>query len=100
MKRLLLILFMTLSASFAVSAGAQGIDPEKDSVAVQQMREHMAKIRRYRPTVALVLSGGGAKGASHVGVIRYLEELDSCGSGTWNQHGRTYRWPLFVGIQY
>lgn len=28
-----------------------------------------------RPTVALVLSGGGARGAAHVGVIRMLEEL-------------------------
>ncbi len=28
-----------------------------------------------RPTVALVLSGGGAKGAAHVGVLKVLEEL-------------------------
>ena len=28
-----------------------------------------------RPKVALVLSGGGAKGVSHVGVIRYLREV-------------------------
>ncbi len=28
-----------------------------------------------RPKVALVLSGGGAKGASHVGVLRYLQEV-------------------------
>ena len=28
-----------------------------------------------RPKVALVLSGGGAKGISHVGVIRYLREM-------------------------
>ncbi|MBP9992116.1 MAG: patatin-like phospholipase family protein, partial [Bacteroidales bacterium] len=27
-----------------------------------------------RPRVALVLSGGGAKGAAHVGVIKVLEE--------------------------
>ncbi|MBQ4889383.1 patatin-like phospholipase family protein [Shewanella sp. MMG014] len=27
-----------------------------------------------RPTVGLVLSGGGAKGSAHVGVIRYLEQ--------------------------
>ena len=31
-------------------------------------------INQHRPTVALVLSGGGAKGAAHVGVLRYLEE--------------------------
>lgn len=28
-----------------------------------------------RPTVALVLSGGGAKGAAHVGVLKVLEEM-------------------------
>lgn len=29
----------------------------------------------HRPTVALVLSGGGAKGSAHVGVLRKLEEM-------------------------
>ena len=28
-----------------------------------------------RPTIALVLSGGGARGAAHVGVIRLIEEM-------------------------
>ena len=28
-----------------------------------------------RPKVGLVLSGGGAKGAAHIGVIKYLEEI-------------------------
>lgn len=28
-----------------------------------------------RPKVGLVLSGGGAKGAAHIGVIKYIEEL-------------------------
>ena len=35
----------------------------------------MDEIRKTRPTVALVLSGGGAKGAAHVGVIKRIEEL-------------------------
>ena len=41
-----------------------------------RMRERMDSIHRTqnRPTVGLVLSGGGAKGAAHVGVLRYLEE--------------------------
>ena len=30
--------------------------------------------QRTRPKVGLVLSGGGAKGAAHIGVIKYLEE--------------------------
>ena len=33
------------------------------------------RTRNHRPTVALVLAGGGAKGAAHVGVIRYLESI-------------------------
>lgn len=52
-----------------------GIDPACDSVAFAQFRMHMDSIRATRPTVALVLSGGGAKGAAHVSVIRYLEEV-------------------------
>lgn len=35
----------------------------------------MDKIRKHRPTVALVLSGGGAKGLAHIGVIKYIESL-------------------------
>ena len=54
---------------------ARGVDPKADSVAVVQMRERMAQIRQHRPTVALVLSGGGAKGLAHIGVIRYVESL-------------------------
>ncbi|MCR5071835.1 MAG: patatin-like phospholipase family protein, partial [Bacteroidales bacterium] len=36
----------------------------------------MDSIRQYRPTVGLVLGGGGARGLAHLGVIKYLEELD------------------------
>lgn len=46
-----------------------------DSIAMDDIRARMAEIRRRRPTVALVLSGGGAKGAAHIGVIRYLEAV-------------------------
>src|SRR5690349_13590321 len=38
-----------------------------------------------RPGVGLVLSGGGARGAAHVGVLRVLEELEipiDCVAGT------------------
>ena len=48
----------------AVPVSARGIDPVADSIAVVQMQQRMAEIRKYRPTVALVLSGGGAKGAA------------------------------------
>ena len=35
----------------------------------------MDSIRQYRPTVGLVLAGGGARGLAHLGVIKYMEEL-------------------------
>lgn len=54
---------------------AEGIDPAADSAAVERMRQKMDEIRKFRPTVALVLSGGGAKGAAHIGVLRYIESL-------------------------
>lgn len=53
-----------------------GIDPAQDSVCVARFRERSDSIRARRPVVALVLSGGGAKGAAHIGVIRHLEMLD------------------------
>lgn len=58
-----------------MTSSARGIDPVADSVAIAQMRQRMAEIRKHRPTVALVLSGGGAKGAAHVGVIEHIESL-------------------------
>ena len=73
MKRFFTYLILMLVASVSVSA--RGVDPVADSIAVQQMRERMDKIRQSRPTVALVLSGGGAKGIAHIGVIRYVESL-------------------------
>lgn len=29
----------------------------------------------HRPQIGLVLSGGGAKGAAHIGVIKYIEDM-------------------------
>ena len=75
MKRILGI-FLSLVCFLQIqTAGARSVDPVRDSIAIAQMKERMAKIRQERPTVALVLSGGGAKGAAHVGVIRRIEEL-------------------------
>ncbi|MBQ2112694.1 MAG: patatin-like phospholipase family protein [Bacteroidales bacterium] len=76
MKRLMtLALFLCLMTVSGYGRVHRGIDPVADSVSVAKMRARMDQIRQYRPTVALVLSGGGAKGAAHVGVIRYIEEL-------------------------
>ncbi len=82
--RLILALF-TLLAS-AASSYAQtvennllktSVDPYGDSLFFAETRARMDSIRRTekRPTVGLVLAGGGAKGAATVGVIKYLEEL-------------------------
>ncbi|MCR5193148.1 MAG: patatin-like phospholipase family protein [Bacteroidales bacterium] len=75
-KTTFILFFFTL---FLGSLNAQsdlsyGIEPERDSVAFARFRKHMDSIRTERPTVALVLSGGGAKGAAHISVIRYLEK--------------------------
>ena len=76
MKQFISILLTTLCLFAAGTAtSARGIDPKADAQAVARMQERMAEIRKHRPTVALVLSGGGAKGAAHVGVIEYIEEL-------------------------
>ncbi len=53
----------------------RSISPERDSVQVELMRSRLDSIRQHRPTVALVLSGGGAKGAAHIGVLHYLDSL-------------------------
>ena len=83
MKRLnksILLLAVLLLTQAAGSAQTQtrrlSVNPKSDESAMQMMRERMQRIRKQekRPTVALVLSGGGAKGAAHVGVLRYLEE--------------------------
>lgn len=46
-----------------------------DSLAIGEIRSRLDSIRAERPTVALVLSGGGAKGAAHIGVLKYLESV-------------------------
>lgn len=43
-------------------------------VAAPEEREQREPLRD-RPTVGLVLSGGGARGAAHIGVIKVLDEL-------------------------
>lgn len=74
----------TSDAPFVSAQDAQyrlstsSVNPQEDSVAFAEMRRRMSFIRKNqnRPTVAVVLSGGGAKGAAHVGVLKYLEEQE------------------------
>lgn len=53
-----------------------GIDAAEDSLSVERLKAYLDSIRLNRPAVALVLSGGGAKGAAHIGVIDYLDSLE------------------------
>lgn len=79
MKKLFLLLLSLTLACTALQAqpARSSVDPEADRTAIGRMKAHLDSIRlvQGRRTVALVLSGGGAKGAAHVGVLKYLEEL-------------------------
>ena len=76
MKRLLAALILALAVSgSAFSQILPSATPEADSIAFAKVRARMDSIRRYRPTVGLVLTGGGAKGLAHLGIIKCLEEL-------------------------
>ena len=78
MKKILVLLLMLLPLAAMAQEedySSFGLDP-KDARAVRDIRYRMSQIRKTRPTVALVLSGGGAKGAATIGVLKYLEECD------------------------
>lgn len=73
-----------LSASVTAEAqvfpnhlSADSVNPQSDSLYIAVMKARLDEIRRTqkRPTVALVLSGGGAKGAAHVGAKKLIDEL-------------------------
>ena len=57
MKSLTKYLLTIIFTIFSLSANSQ------DTTSVRQ-----------RPKIGLVLSGGGAKGAAHIGVLKYIEE--------------------------
>lgn len=84
-RKALFIISAAIPAAFAASArdypnglAMDSVHPAQDSVFIRQMRDEMRRIRREekRPTVALVLSGGGAKGAALTGALKLLEEKD------------------------
>lgn len=75
-------IFMSMLSVFVANANVDkkskmyGIDPQMDSLSMNALRHHLDSIRQKRPTVALVLAGGGAKGLSHIGVMEYLDSLE------------------------
>ncbi len=76
MKRLIFAILLACTFSFGASAQIlSSADPLSDSLAFAKVRARMDSIRQYRPTVGLVLAGGGARGLAHLGVIKYMEEL-------------------------
>ncbi len=52
------------------------LSADSDSAGIAEIRARMDSIRSRRPVIALVLSGGGAKGAAHIGAMKYLESID------------------------
>ncbi|MDE7127488.1 MAG: patatin-like phospholipase family protein [Bacteroidales bacterium] len=79
MKRLLSVAIALLTACVCLAEDfpvPRRACSASDSVSIAEIRDRMERIRERRPSVALVLSGGGAKGAAHIGVIKYLESID------------------------
>ena len=77
-------MLLTLSMLTALCQGARGqmfatatLDPQGDSLAVLKIKARLDSVRRSerRDIVAVVLSGGGAKGAAELGVLKYMEDL-------------------------
>ena len=77
MKRFLILLLLGCSLTAFGQNGLvmPSLDPEADSLSIAQVRARMDSMRQYRPTVAVVLGGGGARGMAHLGVLRLMEEL-------------------------
>lgn len=76
MKRFLTSLLLTCVVCIGTQAQIlPSAAPAADSLAFATVRARMDSIRQYRPTVALVLAGGGARGLAHLGVIKLIEEL-------------------------
>ena len=79
-KYLLLATLCCLLPAIAFAQNANNlvmpsVDPVSDSIAIARVRARMDSIRQHRPTVAVVLGGGGARGMAHLGVRKYMEEM-------------------------
>ena len=74
---LLLTGLPAFSQTYPNGLSTNSVDPRTDAIVIRQIRQRLNNIRNTekRPIVALVLSGGGAKGAAQVGALKYIEEL-------------------------
>ncbi|MBQ3767284.1 MAG: patatin-like phospholipase family protein [Bacteroidales bacterium] len=77
MKRFIALfaLILSIPCMAQYQFNAPSVTPEEDSLAIVRIRARMDSIRQHRPTVAVVLGGGGALGMAHLGVLRYIEEM-------------------------
>ena len=80
MKRILISFLATLVAVPVLAQNRNGlvmpsVDPKADSAAIAHVRARMDSIRQHRPTVAVILGGGGARGMAHIGMLKYMEQL-------------------------
>ncbi len=62
---------MRLNRFCALALILTGISPALS----QSVEPDLGKTENSRPRVGLVLSGGGARGAAHIGVLKYLEQM-------------------------
>ncbi|WP_415239670.1 patatin-like phospholipase family protein [Vibrio tapetis] len=69
MKWIARIGVVMMGSLLSLSAFSEPIQTEK------QVANNISSASQDRPTIALVLAGGGAKGAAHIGVLKALEEL-------------------------
>ena len=72
---ILMAVLIALTPAAHCQTMTYGIDTARDAAAYARFNKHLDSIRQYRPTVALVLSGGGARGAAHVSIIRHLDSI-------------------------
>ena len=67
-----LSMFSTAWASENVPTGSrEGIQ----SISITVVNDSVLHVQGHRPKIGLVLSGGGAKGSAHIGVLKVIEEV-------------------------
>ena len=74
-RALTVLLGIFICAGLFSRNSVSGMSVPDDSVTFAAIRARMDSIRQYRPTVAVVMAGAGARGMAHLSVIRYMEEL-------------------------
>jgi len=81
LSAMIAVFFTALVAGSAALADYGGLTNQSAAVTMQEVTapgtEHVNPVTAWkRPKIGLVLSGGGARGAAHVGVIQVLEEMN------------------------